>query len=131
MRGQPHLMKQDPLYQRMEIRSAMRLFWRLVKEVEQDTGVEVFGKDEPDHIALVLSLSLFFTKAYEMVDDPSSDEIISWSESGKSFIIWNPQEFYRYLLPRLFKTHHVSRFFFQLERYVSFLYMYCMMIVLK
>ena len=37
------------------------------------------------------------SKLYEMVDDPSTDSIVSWSESGKSFIVWDEVEFRRAL----------------------------------
>uniref|UniRef100_A0A0D3D7V7 HSF-type DNA-binding domain-containing protein n=1 Tax=Brassica oleracea var. oleracea TaxID=109376 RepID=A0A0D3D7V7_BRAOL len=34
-----------------------------------------------------------------MVDDPSTDSVVSWSESGKSFIVWNESKFLRDVLP--------------------------------
>ena len=37
------------------------------------------------------------SKLYEMVDDHSTDSIVSWSESGKSFIVWDEVEFRRAL----------------------------------
>ncbi|KAL0691976.1 hypothetical protein Bca4012_059156 [Brassica carinata] len=37
---------------------------------------------------------------YEMVDDPSTDSIVSWSQDGKSFIFWNPDKFSSDLLPK-------------------------------
>jgi hypothetical protein len=43
----------------------------------------------------------FLKKAHAMVDDPSTDSAISWSEEGKSFIVWHPAECYRNHLPRL------------------------------
>ncbi|ESQ43230.1 hypothetical protein EUTSA_v10015013mg [Eutrema salsugineum] len=36
-----------------------------------------------------------FTRLYNMVDNPATDSIASWSQSGKSFIVWNPVEFAR------------------------------------
>ncbi|EOA14440.1 hypothetical protein CARUB_v10027643mg [Capsella rubella] len=35
-----------------------------------------------------------------MVDDPSTDSVVSWSGNGKSFIVWNESEFCRDVLPR-------------------------------
>ncbi|CAI9755183.1 unnamed protein product [Fraxinus pennsylvanica] len=47
------------------------------------------------------SLPPFLTKTYEMVDDPSTDSVVSWSQSNnKSFVVLNPLEFARDLLPR-------------------------------
>ncbi|KAE8734294.1 Heat stress transcription factor A-4a [Hibiscus syriacus] len=63
------------------------------------------------------SLPPFLTKTYEMVDDPSSDSIVSWSASNKSFIVWNPPEFAKELLPRFFKHNNFSSFIRQLNTY--------------
>ncbi|CAE6098638.1 unnamed protein product [Arabidopsis arenosa] len=48
----------------------------------------------------------FPTILYEMVDDPSTDSMISWSESGKSFIIWNQPEFSNNVLPKYVKLRN-------------------------
>ncbi|CAE5962995.1 unnamed protein product [Arabidopsis arenosa] len=42
---------------------------------------------------------LVIPQLYEMVDDPSTDSIISWSGSGESFIVRNEPEFLRDVLP--------------------------------
>ncbi|GAB4844062.1 hypothetical protein Ancab_014026 [Ancistrocladus abbreviatus] len=59
----------------------------------------------------------FLQKAYEMVDDSTTDEIVSWSPLKKSFIVWNPQEFARLLLPAYFKHNNFSSFIRQLNTY--------------
>ncbi|KAL4312756.1 hypothetical protein GQ457_01G041620 [Hibiscus cannabinus] len=63
------------------------------------------------------SLPPFLTKTFEMVDDPSTDSIVSWSASDKSFIVWNPPEFAKELLPRFFKHNNFSSFIRQLNTY--------------
>ncbi|TKY60076.1 Heat stress transcription factor A-4a [Spatholobus suberectus] len=63
------------------------------------------------------SLPPFLTKTYEMVDDPSTDSIVSWSVTSKSFIVWNPPEFAGDLLPRFFKHNNFSSFIRQLNTY--------------
>lgn len=65
------------------------------------------------------ALPPFIAKTYEMVDDSSSDAIVSWSENDKSFIVWNPPEFARVLLPKFFKHNNFSSFIRQLNTYVS------------
>lgn len=64
------------------------------------------------------SLPPFLAKTYEMVEDPSSDSVVSWSSSNKSFVVWDPTEFARDLLPRFFKHSNFSSFIRQLNTYV-------------
>lgn len=61
----------------------------------------------------------FLTKTYEMVDDPSTNSVVSWSQNNNSFIVWNPMEFARDLLPHYFKHSNFSSFVRQLNTYVS------------
>lgn len=63
------------------------------------------------------SLPPFLSKTYEMVDDCTTDPIVSWSSSNKSFTVWNPPEFARVLLPRFFKHNNFSSFIRQLNTY--------------
>lgn len=61
----------------------------------------------------------FLTKTFQLVDDPSVDELISWNEDGTAFIVWRPAEFARDLLPKYFKHNNFSSFVRQLNTYVS------------
>lgn len=59
----------------------------------------------------------FLLKTYDMVDDSSTDEIVSWSDNKNSFVVWNPPEFARLLLPTYFKHNNFSSFIRQLNTY--------------
>ncbi|XP_047952099.1 heat stress transcription factor B-2b [Salvia hispanica] len=59
----------------------------------------------------------FLTKTYQLVDDPSFNDLISWNEDGTTFIVWRPAEFARDLLPRYFKHNNFSSFVRQLNTY--------------
>ncbi|XP_058093398.1 heat stress transcription factor A-5 [Magnolia sinica] len=59
----------------------------------------------------------FLLKTYDMVDDSSTDEIVSWSSNKNSFVVWNPPEFARLLLPTYFKHNNFSSFIRQLNTY--------------
>ncbi|KAL8090889.1 heat stress transcription factor A-4c-like [Apium graveolens] len=63
------------------------------------------------------ALPPFIAKTYEMVDDFSTDPIVSWSMSNRSFVVWNPPEFSRILLPIFFKHNNFSSFIRQLNTY--------------
>ncbi|CAI9771902.1 unnamed protein product [Fraxinus pennsylvanica] len=59
----------------------------------------------------------FLTKTYQLVDDHTSDDVISWNEDGSTFIVRNPTEFARDLLPKYFKHNNFSSFVRQLNTY--------------
>ncbi|KAL3535592.1 hypothetical protein ACH5RR_004053 [Cinchona calisaya] len=59
----------------------------------------------------------FLKKTFEMVDDPQTDSIISWSSTSTSFVVWDPHKFSRDLLPKHFKHNNFSSFVRQLNTY--------------
>ncbi|KAG4939700.1 hypothetical protein JHK82_045422 [Glycine max] len=59
----------------------------------------------------------FLTKTYQLVDDQSIDDVISWNDDGSTFIVWNPTVFARDLLPKFFKHNNFSSFVRQLNTY--------------
>ncbi|XP_047332730.1 heat stress transcription factor B-2a-like [Impatiens glandulifera] len=63
------------------------------------------------------STTPFLSKTYSLVDDPSTDGIISWSKDGSSFIVWDQSEFAKTLLPKFFKHENFSSFVRQLNIY--------------
>ncbi|KAM0858135.1 hypothetical protein ACQ4PT_048020 [Festuca glaucescens] len=61
----------------------------------------------------------FLNKTYEVVDDHSTDTVVSWGVAGNSFVVWDAQAFSMVLLPRYFKHSNFSSFVRQLNTYVS------------
>ncbi|XP_016503803.1 heat stress transcription factor A-7a [Nicotiana tabacum] len=59
----------------------------------------------------------FLKKTFEMVDDPNTDSIISWSNTKTSFVVWDPHKFSIDLLPKHFKHNNFSSFIRQLNTY--------------
>ncbi|KAL0323055.1 UNVERIFIED_CONTAM: Heat stress transcription factor B-4 [Sesamum angustifolium] len=59
----------------------------------------------------------FLTKTYQLVDDPTTDHIVSWGEDDTTFVVWRPPEFARDLLPNYFKHNNFSSFVRQLNTY--------------
>ncbi|XP_010549838.1 PREDICTED: heat stress transcription factor A-1e [Tarenaya hassleriana] len=65
----------------------------------------------------VNSVPPFLSKTYDMVDDPSNNEVVSWSSGNNSFVVWNVPEFAKELLPKYFKHNNFSSFVRQLNTY--------------
>ncbi|KAH6837783.1 hypothetical protein C2S53_007603 [Perilla frutescens var. hirtella] len=59
----------------------------------------------------------FLSKTFDLVDDPSLDAIICWGARGDSFVVWDPAQFSRVILPRNFKHNNFSSFVRQLNTY--------------
>uniref|UniRef100_A0A7N0RDY9 HSF-type DNA-binding domain-containing protein n=1 Tax=Kalanchoe fedtschenkoi TaxID=63787 RepID=A0A7N0RDY9_KALFE len=66
------------------------------------------------------ALPPFLAQTYEMVDDPTSNTIVSWSSSNTSFVVWDPPEFAKTLLPTFFKHNNFSSFIRQLNTTYGF-----------
>ncbi|KAG0242534.1 stress-responsive transcription factor hsf1 [Actinomortierella wolfii] len=63
------------------------------------------------------NVAAFLTKLYNMVSEPSSDNLIRWSPDGQSFIVANHVEFAKEVLPKFFKHNNFSSFVRQLNMY--------------
>jgi len=59
----------------------------------------------------------FLSKTHQMVEERGTDEVISWAEQGRSFVVWKPVELARDLLPLHFKHCNFSSFVRQLNTY--------------
>ncbi|KAG2172244.1 hypothetical protein INT43_004785, partial [Umbelopsis isabellina] len=59
----------------------------------------------------------FVHKLFDMIDDPSCQQLISWNYNGQSFIVCNVVEFSKDVLPKHFKHSNFSSFVRQLNMY--------------
>ncbi|CAA0829093.1 Heat stress transcription factor A-6b [Striga hermonthica] len=59
----------------------------------------------------------FLNKTYELVEDETTNEVVSWGRGNNSFIVWDPQSFAMNLLPKYFKHNNFSSFVRQLNTY--------------
>lgn len=90
-----------------------------------DATVETTGEGDTDRIPQPLEclqgtlIPPFLSKTFDLVSDPRLDPIISWGGSGQSFVVWDPVEFARIILPRNFKHNNFSSFVRQLNTYVG------------
>lgn len=59
----------------------------------------------------------FLVKTYRLVDDPSTDHIVSWGDNNNTFVVWRPKEFSASILPSYFNHTNFSSFVRQLNTY--------------
>ncbi|XVF76273.1 hypothetical protein PTKIN_Ptkin13bG0253100 [Pterospermum kingtungense] len=81
------------------------------------TRTELIGVPQPLEILQGTLVPPFLSKTFDLVEDTSLDPIISWGPTGESFVVWDPVEFSRLILPRNFKHNNFSSFVRQLNTY--------------
>lgn len=59
----------------------------------------------------------FIQKLFRMINDPSSNSLTHWSQAGDTFLILDPHDFAKLLLPRHFKHNNFQSFIRQLNKY--------------
>lgn len=64
-----------------------------------------------------MSCAPFVSKTYEIVSDERTQNIVYWSSSGESFVIFNPEDFQSQILPMYFKHGNIGSFIRQLNSY--------------
>ncbi|PHT54510.1 hypothetical protein CQW23_08972 [Capsicum baccatum] len=87
-------------------------------EVLEEVQMSDHDKSLLDYVVMRKSSpSPFLLKTYMLVENPATDDIVSWNSDGSAFVVWQPAEFARDLLPTLFKHSNFSSFVRQLNTY--------------
>lgn len=89
------------------------------------SGTEFIAVPQPLECLQGNPIPPFLSKTFDLVDDPTLDPIISWGSTGGSFVVWDPVDFARLILPRNFKHNNFSSFVRQLNTYVGILITVC------
>lgn len=92
---------------------------RAAAEAEVDAEAEDIGVPQPLDCLQEIAIPPFLSKTFEIVGDALLDPIVSWGPTGQSFVVWDPAEFSRVVLPRNFKHNNFSSFVRQLNTYVG------------
>lgn len=59
----------------------------------------------------------FVRKIFQLVSDNNTNSIVSWSDNGTTFTVWNAQAFQKQILPQYFKHSNLCSFIRQLNTY--------------
>ncbi|XP_078504588.1 heat shock factor protein 2-like isoform X1 [Lissotriton helveticus] len=59
----------------------------------------------------------FLCKLWMLVDDPDTNEFITWNQNGESFMVLDEQRFSKEILPKYFKHNNMASFIRQLNMY--------------
>ncbi|XP_036395402.1 heat shock factor protein 1-like isoform X4 [Megalops cyprinoides] len=71
------------------------------------SGILVSGSNVP----------AFLTKLWTLVEDPDTDALICWSQSGNTFHVFDQAKFSKEVLPKYFKHNNMASFVRQLNMY--------------
>lgn len=81
---------------------------------KKDPGLSAAG---PSSSSASKGLPPFVTKLYAMVEDPTTEHVISWGPSQETFIVHRPEELASEVLPLYFKHNNYCSFIRQVNTY--------------
>ncbi|KAJ2081507.1 kinase-regulated stress-responsive transcription factor skn7 [Coemansia sp. RSA 988] len=73
--------------------------------------------DKFDIFALSTGVPDFVKKLFRMLEDETHQDIVCWGYGGESFVVKDPNEFSKYVLPQHFKHNNFASFVRQLNKY--------------
>ncbi|KAF8954132.1 kinase-regulated stress-responsive transcription factor skn7, partial [Entomortierella lignicola] len=79
----------------------------MTEDSPQETSVPVSNSGVPD----------FVKKLYRMLEEKEHDPIVSWGKTGETFVVKEPNEFAKIILPKHFKHNNFASFVRQLNKY--------------
>lgn len=89
----------------------------VVKDEDEDEAAAAAACPQPMAGLQDAAPAPFLMKTFEMVEDPETDAVVSWSRARNSFVVWEPHRFATALLPRYFKHSNFCSFIRQLNTY--------------
>lgn len=107
----------------LQVRLTLQIFLEssaVDKEAANAGRLLMGGNGVSDAVRLVAAP--FLVKTYRLVDDPSTDHIVSWGDNNNTIVVWRPKEFSAILLPTYFNHTNFSSFVRQLNTYVRFFF---------
>ncbi|KAJ1735894.1 kinase-regulated stress-responsive transcription factor skn7 [Coemansia sp. RSA 1939] len=82
-----------------------------------DGVMQAVTDDKFDIFAMSTGVPDFVKKLFRMLEDEAHREIVCWGYEGDSFVVMDPNEFSKHVLPQHFKHNNFASFVRQLNKY--------------
>ncbi|KAJ2228660.1 kinase-regulated stress-responsive transcription factor skn7, partial [Coemansia sp. RSA 475] len=82
-----------------------------------DGALQSSSDDKFDIFAMSTGVPDFVKKLFRMLEDEAHREVVCWGYDGESFVVKDPNEFSKYVLPQHFKHNNFASFVRQLNKY--------------
>merc|ERR1711990_1141047 len=82
-----------------------------------DDLFETSNENEQTDALITANAPIFLCKVWQLVNDEKNKDLVGWSTAGNSFIIHDPANFAKQVLPNYFKHQRVDSFIRQLNMY--------------